>query len=257
VTASLNGWAQITSSASPSLRAILIPGTHHTINVRRECAPVFAAALAQVNLHVIALDAGPVDGWVNRQARTGAGLSNHASGTAVDFRYDVLKADHKRHMTGAQITAMHAILAHFVTSKGKRIFGWGGDWKVGTFCDEMHLEIGQDWEPGVGSFVSAVDVVDVQKRLRIDANGNIAKPVVVPKPAPAPKVPAFPGNFHVGAHGPYVKALQKGLVGLHYRLAVDGQFGPQTKAAVVDYQRRHHQKQTGIVTAALYKTVAR
>ena len=67
------------------------------------------------------------------------------------------------------------------------------------YCDEMHLEIGQAWEPGVGSFVSAVDIADCQKKLKIDNNGFFAKaaPVVkIPVKQPAiHAIPAFPGNF--------------------------------------------------------------
>lgn len=257
MTTSLNGWSTIDSAASPLLRSVTIPGTHHSIRVRREIAPVIAAALAEVNTHVIALDGGPVDGWVPRNARSTAKPSNHWSGTAVDFRYDVLKADHRRHMTGAQITAMHAILDHYRTSKGKRIFGWGGDWKVNAYCDEMHLEIGQAWEPGVGSFVSAVDVADVAKRLRINVSGVIGVPVKVPAAKPAPAVPAYPGAFTVGAHGPYVLAIQLGLIKAGYRLTPDGAFGAQTKAALMAWQRHNRRRATGGIDVGTYRLLAR
>jgi hypothetical protein len=264
---SMSGWTEVRGAAKgglgtrdPRLRLIRIPGTHHDVWLRRECAPVFAAALSLVNLHVIPLDGGPVDGWADRDARTGTGLSNHAPGVAVDFRYDVLKADHKRHMTGAQITAMHSILDHFVTDKGKRVFGWGGDWRVGVYCDEMHLEAGQAWEPGVGSFVSAVDFGNVQHRLRIQNDGTTAKVPVIAKPAPPAKIAPFPGTFGAhGGHGPHVVAIQRGLIAAGYKLTTDGLLGPQTHAALVAWQKRHpgYGKADGIVGPVTYKALAR
>jgi hypothetical protein len=259
VSTTLSGWAGIPHATDPRLVWITVPGTHTRLLLRREVAPVFAAALADVNRHVIALDGGPCAGWNYRPARTGAGLSNHAGGVAADVRWDVLKADHRRHMTGAQIAAMHAILNHYVTSRGKRVFGWGGDWKVGAYCDEMHLEVGQAWQPGVGSFVSAADFLDVQHRLRIDATGVARRPAKVPAKVPAAhSVPPFPGTFGQGAHGPAVKALQRGLVHAGFHLTVDGQCGAQTVAALRAWQRKHlTHRATGRVDARTYKALAR
>ena len=269
---SLNGWASIykvdssgnlvSNYSDPRLRAIAVPGAPGVVvRVRKECAPVIAAALTQVHQHVINLSASPryTVGYNFRKARMASGDSNHASGTAVDMRYDVWTAAHKPFATADQIRAMHAILAHFVTSRGKRIFGWGGDWSAG-YLDDMHLEIGQSWEPGVGSFVSVVDVQDVQRRLGIDNNGNIAKPVVVPvTPHRVLRIPPFPGTFHSGVRGPYVKAIQVGLRAHGYKVLADGYFGAQTKACVVDYQKRNKRLGTadGIVGPMTYKDLAR
>jgi hypothetical protein len=260
---SLNGWSVIPSSSSPLLRVIAIPGTTKKVRVRAEIAPVFAAALSLVHQHVINLNPGTTAGYCYRQARMSNGFSNHASGTAVDMRYDVWTAAHKQFATPDQIRAMHAIMDQFRTTAGKRIFGWGGDWSS-AFLDDMHLEIGQDWQPGVGSFVSAVDVQNVQKRLHIDANGHFTKtaPTVPTGPhTPAhalTKIPPFPGAFKVGAHGPYVKSLQTGLVRHGFKLVCDGKFGAQTKAAVVAIQKKNRKLQPadGIVGPVFYKTFA-
>ena len=172
---SLNGWPQ---AGYADLSFGVVPGTSKKVTLRRDVLPLFLAYLADWHTTVMPIDVpgalGP-DGWAVRQARTGAGLSNHASGTAVDVRYDVLKADHKRHMTRAQINAVHALLAKYVTSDGRRVFGWGGDWKVGLYCDEMHTELAQDWAAGAGGkAASKADVADVIKRLRIRADGRTA-----------------------------------------------------------------------------------
>jgi len=258
---SLNGWPAIPprSTAASRLVTVAIPGTKSHVKTTALLAPLWACVLSDVNTHVLAIDGG--DGpacWVYREARLGGGLSNHASATATDVRWDVLKADHKRHCSPAQITAAHAILNHYTTSTGKRILGWGGDWRVGTACDEMHWELGQPWEPGVGTMVTSTDVQNVIKRLGLTVTG--AKKVVkVPAPKPAhTTVAPFPGVFHLGARGAYVTSLQKGLVKRGYHLKVDGYFGPQTKSAVIDVQKRTPKLGTadGIVGPSTYKTIA-
>jgi peptidoglycan hydrolase-like protein with peptidoglycan-binding domain len=122
----------------------------------------------------------------------------------------------------------------------------------------MHWEIGQAWEPGVGSFVSSTDVQDVIKRLGLTVNGA-RKPVVVPPvKTPHPTIAPFPGAFGFGAKGAFVVSLQKGLVKRGYKIVVDGAFGPQTKAAVIDVQRRVPKlgPADGIVGPLTYKTIA-
>jgi hypothetical protein len=93
---------------------------------------------------------------------------------------------------------MHKLLDKYVTSSGKRVFGWGGDW---NHVDEMHIELIQDWSPGShGSDCTLADVQDCIKRLRIKPDGTTSiinvvippkkpvppKPVPQPKPAPQP-----------------------------------------------------------------------
>lgn len=183
---SLNGWPGITA-AGPSLARRIVPGTTRAVTLQAAVLPLFLAYLADWHKTVMPIDGsrsylGP-DGWEYRDARTGAGLSNHASGTAVDVRYDVLKADHQRHMTPAQIAAVHRLLDKYVDSSGRRVFGWGGDWAIGKFCDEMHTELAQDWAVGAhGRDTTIADVKAVIARLGIRPDGTIAPRI----PAPAP-----------------------------------------------------------------------
>jgi len=173
---SLNGWPGVENSG-PALRSIKIPGTNRTVVLEKNCAPLFAAYLADWHKTVLPIDGsrsylGP-DGWEYRQARTGDGLSNHASGTAVDVRYDVLKADHLRHMNALQIKAVHRLLDKYVDDQGRRVFGWGGDWTVGTYCDEMHTELAQSWAIGArGRATTKTDVLAVIKHLGINSDGT-------------------------------------------------------------------------------------
>jgi hypothetical protein len=62
------------------------------------------------------------------------------------------------------------------------------------------------------------------------------------KPASSkPMAPAFPGRLlKLGSKGPDVKLAQGRLVHLKVaRLAIDGEFGPQTAAAVKKFQKDH------------------
>ena len=171
---SLNGWPAITPALAPvRLRTITIPGTKRSIRLAKGCAALFAAFLADWNEEMPArlkLDKGPVDGWNYRQARAADGFSNHASGTACDVRYDVLKADDKQHMTKAETDTLKRILARYVTADGHHVISNGYAWgKV----DEMHSELSQAWDHknGAKRDTTQKDVDEVVARLHIDKNG--------------------------------------------------------------------------------------
>jgi len=238
----LNGWTAIESVTDPNLAVGKVPGTIKTIRLHKAVLPVFLAFLADVNKTVIPLNPGPLDGWEFRAARMApAFYSCHASGTASDMRYDVWLADHKRHCTTAQIAQMHKLLDKYRTSTGKRVFGWGGDWTVGSYCDEMHLEAIQSWEPGaLGKNATAADFANVQKRLGIKADGTIsiiAKIITTVKPAPVPAKIVIFSQLKLGAKNASVLVLQTALkkVGLNPG-PLDGIFGTQTRNAYASWQ---------------------
>jgi hypothetical protein len=244
----LGGWPGIeTAQEQKVLVWIKVPGTVKKVQLRKEIAPVFAAFLAEVHKKVINLNKGPLDGWEFRQARTGAGLSQHAGAVACDFRYDVLLADHRRHMTQAQINAMHSLLNKYVTTSGKRVFGWGGDWKVATdtqpgFCDEMHLEAIQNWSPGShGSNATVADFQNVQKRLGIKSDGTVStvqKIINVFKPAPKPPVPV-PAPKPMPTPAPVAKPVTPAVK------------KPKVEVSLVAVQPGKKNKQVGVVQEAL------
>jgi hypothetical protein len=226
VVASLNGWPGI-PTASSGLATGTVPGTARKVTTATVALPLFLAYLADWHKTVMPIDGssaylGP-DGWEYRQARTGAGLSNHASGTAVDVRYDVLKADHARHMTAAQIVAVHNLLDKYTDASGRRVFGWGGDWTVGTYCDEMHTELAQAWAIGAQNRpTTAADVTVVIARLGIRPDGTVAAPV-------KPSAPPYPGKpIGWGSTGPAVKALQTVLAAMYpgFGVKVTGTYLP-------------------------------
>ena len=231
--ASLNGWPGITA-AGPSLARRLVPGTTRAVTLQAAVLPLFLAYLADWHKTVMPIDGsrsylGP-DGWEYRDARTGAGLSNHASGTAVDVRYDVLKADHQRHMTPAQINAVHRLLDKYVDSSGRRVFGWGGDWVIGKFCDEMHTELAQDWAVGAhGRNTTLADVRAVIARLKIRPDGTVADP-----PAPYPGKPIGWPSPRTCSSGPAIVTLEK-----CFGLPITGQFSNALSRKITGWQLTH------------------
>lgn len=169
---SLNGWTVIKKWSDTRLRTIKIPGTSRTIRVRRAVAPVLASFLSDWHEEMpqrLKLDEGPVDGWVYRKSRFVDKYSNHASGTATDVRYDVLKPDGKPHMNMTEKRTLNKILDRYTTGDGHRIFANGEWWRK---PDGMHTELSQSWDRGAKRDTTFDDVKEVQKLLGIDKNGN-------------------------------------------------------------------------------------
>lgn len=173
---SLNGWPTIKDAHDPRLVAIKIPGTSHTIHAANGPHVVFAAYLADWNRLMPArlklTNKQMVACWVYRQARSGAGLSNHSSATAVDVCWNtVLKADNQKHMTAAENDILKQILGWYVTADGHHIISNGEHWGR---ADGMHSELSQKWdkEAGAKRTTTMKDVQEVIDRLKIDSKGN-------------------------------------------------------------------------------------
>ena len=172
---SLNGWPVITPALAPvKLRTITVPGTKRTLRIAKPAAPLLAAFAADWNALMPArlkLDTGPVACWCYRQARAANGFSDHASGTALDLRWDVLNADNKQHMTGDERAILRAILSKYVTSDGHHVLSSGAFWGK---CDEMHTELSQGWDKANGAkrTTTLKDVEQVIERLHIAPDGT-------------------------------------------------------------------------------------
>jgi len=256
---SLNGWPVLFAGDS-RIKTGTIPGTTRSLTMRDACLPLFlhfCAAWHQEMPARLKLDHGPVDSLEVRQSRVSANYSNHASGTAVDLRYDILKADHQLHMTADETAILKRILSRYVTADGHHVLANGYEWTVGKYADEMHTELSQGWDTknAAKRNTTLADVQEVIKRLGIQPDGRSKAPT----PAPVAKIPPFISNFTVGTkQAPQVKAIQKGL-----GITVDGQFGPRTLAAVSAYQKAHRlllllpPTRAGVVNSRTYKALAR
>lgn len=139
----------------------------------RAAAPLMAAFLADWQKRMpdrLKLDTGPVDSYNYRKSRLVDGFSNHASGTAVDVRYDVLKPDGRPHMNARERSILDKILGEYVTDDGHRVLANGEWWS--RKVDGMHTELSQGWDRGAKRDTTKADVLNVIKRLGIDSNGN-------------------------------------------------------------------------------------
>lgn len=234
MTTSLNGWPVIAGVGGGQLSRRVVPGTTRSVTLQRDVLPLFLAYLADWHRTVMPIDGSPKylgpDGWEYRMARTGAGWSAHSSGTACDVRYDVLKADHQRHMTPAQIAAVHKLLDKYVDDAGRRVFGWGGDWKIGVYCDEMHTELAQSWAIGAqGRATTLADVKAVIARLHIRPDGTVADP-----PAPYPGKPIGWPSPRTTSEGPAIVTLEK-----CFDLPVTGKFSNALSRKITLWQLTH------------------
>ncbi len=101
-------------------------------------------------------------------------------------------------------------------------------------------------------------VARFQRRIGIRINGIVDRPLlwwlglsVCDLPGPTTARGGADGRLRLGAYGPQVCALQRQLARAGASIAVDGGFGPQTRAAVRRAQRRLGMRPTGVADARL------
>jgi predicted chitinase len=69
---------------------------------------------------------------------------------------------------------------------------------------------------------------------------DVATPEAPPPPVVAGQAPTYSGTvLRQGSKGPDVQTMQQRLVDLGFAIGVDGNFGPGTRAAVVDFQGKN------------------
>ena len=101
-------------------------------------------------------------------------------------------------------------------------------------------------------------VVRFQRRLGLRVNGLVDRPLlwwlglsVCDLPGPTTARGGADGSLRLGAYGPRVCALQRQLARSGEPVAVDGGYGPQTRAAVRRAQRRLGLRPTGVADVRL------
>jgi Putative peptidoglycan binding domain/D-alanyl-D-alanine carboxypeptidase len=223
---SQNGWP-----ASADRNAIGVDANFSAAGVKfpggvkgGDVATVLGHVATQIHNRVEALVAGTCWGYAYRAVRGATtGLSNHASGTAIDIN----APQHPLGATGtfsvSQVMTIRSIL-----NECGGVVRWGGDYSGRK--DAMHFEING----------TAGSVAVIAARLR----GGTAPP------APQPPSGGHP-QIQQGSKGDAVRLLQQTLKTRYplyaKNLTVDGDFGPKTKAAVVEFQRRSGLTADGIV----------
>lgn len=218
---SQNGWS---ASQASLMATYTIPGTAVRVTLRKGDASVVLLYLAgQYDATVEKLAQADTGGYNPRSIIGARTLSNHASGTAMDLRWNRHVRGKKGTFTAAEKAAVRKILA-FVNAEEK-VVRWGEDY-VSAPVDGMHFEV-------IGSPAAVSRTADRIRGVRA------AKPS---KPAGRPSDRPGVRTLRVGSKGGDVAFLQRWL-----GLADDGDFGQKTKAKVVAYQRMKGLTADGIV----------
>ncbi|QZN84301.1 M15 family metallopeptidase [Cellulomonas sp. C5510] len=144
-----NGWPAISEAHDRRLT----PFAWVTGRVRAGDVDVVLIHVAErFNGEVVPIDRATSWGWADREVpRGGDPLSNHASGTAVDFNATAHPVGESGTFTPAQVATVRDILADLAP-----VVAWGGDFDR---PDEMHFEI-------VGT---PQEVAEVAERLMVPA----------------------------------------------------------------------------------------
>jgi hypothetical protein len=132
---SQNGWTASKDPAAINIKPFLVKGTNIKLRCEASAGVILAAFAAEFNDKVEKLEGETYDDWAYayRPVRgQTTGLSNHASGTAVDLNSIKHPLGRKNTFTGAQ----EIILKDLVKKYGLR---WGGSYK--SRPDEMHYEV--------------------------------------------------------------------------------------------------------------------
>jgi len=211
-----------------------IPGVSLVLPFRKGAAnDIMRGWLSWFNRNVESLN-NPGRGFSDEGSWTytnDVGTSNHLSGTAADLNW----SEHNFRVSYSGFSPTEIAK----TREGLRLFEntiwWGQDWDSPK--DPMHFQLNlAESNPKNRQFADKL----LGGYLGIFA-GTPPPPVVV--------VPAEPGNIDLlqyGSHGNQVAMLQDKMNHIfpRYRampLAVDGDFGPMTRSAVMEFQTRDGQ----------------
>ena len=221
----------------PSLIASYTIARDVKINLRKGDVSVVLLHFAKwYDKNIEPLTKSDTGGYNPRTIEGSKVLSNHASGTAMDLRWQKHPRGKKNTFTAEQKAKIHNQLKFY-----EGVIRWGEDY-VSATIDGMHFEINK----------GSADVARVAKKGAIDS---------APKPKPPAPAPPKPDKHVVeeGDHGQEVVHIQDFFKRFFaaYRLSVsvkpgqiikvDGDFGKQTTAWVKEFQRRTGLKQDGEV----------
>lgn len=219
-----------------------VPGTDGVrVSLRKgDVSVVLLYLLEQYHRFVEPLRKEDTGGYNPRSIVGAYTLSNHASGTAVDTRWQKHPIGRRNTFTPEQERTIRKILIDL-----NGVVRWGGNYRGRP--DEMHFEV-------IGS---PAEVKRVADRIRSGEIGGPRVKPVTPKPV-VKNFPAYPGkplekgmenNKHVAIFQAKMKA--RGWK----RMKADGDFGDITKDLVTQFQREKGLKTDGIVGPKTWKAI--
>jgi len=180
------------------------------------------------------------------------GTSNHLSGTAADLNW----SEHAFRVSYSGFSPLEISKCRegleLFRHKGQQTVWWGQDWNSPK--DAMHFQMNlAESNPLNREFADKL----------LGGYLGIFKGTPPPVVSPDPVAPGDDTTLSYGSHGPAVAVLQRGINAVfpRYRacpLQIDGDFGPMTRNAVIEFQNRDGKCDNvlGNVTAATKKRFA-
>lgn len=216
------------------IAAYTVPGTDVRVGLRKGDVSVVLLYVAEMfHKTVEPLRKSDTGGYNPRSIIGSNTLSNHASGTAIDVRWNDHPIGRRGTFTAAQVKAIRAILAFC-----DGVVRWGGDYR--GRADEMHFEV-------IGNPQSVARVAD---KIRALQSGKPVKTI--------PAYPAYPGHpLKRGmVNNNDVRAFQAKMQTRGWRrMKPDGDFGAVTEDLVRQFQAEKKLKVDGIVGPKTWKAI--
>lgn len=132
---SANGWTASKNPNEIDIKSFPVRGTDISLRAQAVAGVILAAFAAEFHEKIEPIDKGQLDDWgyAYRPVRgQTTGLSNHASGTAIDLNATKHPLGKENTFTGVQVIRLRELVKKY----GLR---WGGSYK--SRKDEMHFEI--------------------------------------------------------------------------------------------------------------------
>ena len=133
---SQNGWPASKDPNAIKIKSYLVPGTKIKLRVAQRCAPLLVAFAADFHNLVEPIDEGSLDDWgfAYRPIRgQTTGLSNHASGTAIDLNATKHPLGKRNTFTSDQRDILDELCKKYLIK---------GGYTFKKRADDMHFEIG-------------------------------------------------------------------------------------------------------------------
>lgn len=133
---SQNGWPANKDPNAIKIKSYPVPGTNIKLRVAQRCAPLLVAFAADFHHLVEPIDEGSLDDWgfAYRPIRgQTTGLSNHASGTAIDLNATKHPLGKRNTFTSGQLDILDELCKKYLIK---------GGYTFKKRADDMHFEIG-------------------------------------------------------------------------------------------------------------------
>lgn len=223
---SQNGFPASGDRNAIGVRTFQVPGRPDVrVPLRADIAPLILEFMRWWNVTIEPLVVPGCWGHAYRPIRGARTLSNHASGTAGDINAP-------KHALGAVGTVPGSKRAAISAKAAALGLRWGGDYTGRK--DEMHVEVN----------VSLAKALELVRRLQSPQAPHVSPPPQAVRPSGRPTIQQGSKGQHVRDLQAHLKAVYPAYAG---HLVVDGDFGPRTKAAVMEFQRRSGLVADGIV----------